>query len=185
VSRLKTAPEKRTAALKRDHRTAMEAPHAFRKNWPKKKARVNRGRRRVGEAVLHTVLKGADPEALVVPRRRRGEHLHKDGVAPLGVVLARKAQRVRTDFLPSYIWPRGDPAQHAEAFAAFLAALTRGRSPVSGERAAFLAWLLDAELRNNHPARYKQVWLRRFFLAEPAWEVRVRRWCRQAKERSS
>jgi hypothetical protein len=177
---LKTAPEKRQAALKRDHRTDMEAPHAFRRNWPRKKARVNRNRRRAAEAVLHGVLKGADTDGLVVPKRLRGEHLGKVGVASLGAVVARKAGRARNDFLPRYIAPRGNPAAHAESFRSFLNALVQGRSRLASERAAYLMWLLDTELPNNHPVRYEQVWLRRFFSAEPRWETRVRRWCCRA-----
>jgi hypothetical protein len=182
MSRLKSAPEKRHAALARDHRTAMEAPHAFRKNWPKKKARVNRKRRRAADAAVRSVLEGADPEALVVPRRRPGEHLHKSGVASLGRVVARKVKRTGSDFLPSYVRPRRDPALHAPEFRAFLAAMIRGRSRVARERAAHFQWLLDARLPNNHAVRYQQAWLRRFFAAERQWEARVRRWCQGAQE---
>jgi hypothetical protein len=185
MSRLKTAPEKRRAALKHDHRTDMEAPHAFRKNWPKKKARINRNRRRAADAALHAVLRGAEADALLVPKRVRGEHLRKMGVGPLGTVVANKKRRIRADFLPRYIAPRGDPTEYAEMFRAFLAALVQGRSRVSAGRAGYLLWLLDAELPNNHPVLYKQTWLRRFFAAEPRWEIRVRRWCRLVQERAS
>ncbi len=42
MSKIRTPVEKKRAAYARDHRTAMEAPHAFRKNWRKKKAGINR-----------------------------------------------------------------------------------------------------------------------------------------------
>src|SRR5262249_51602227 len=158
MSRLKTSPEKRAAALKRDHRTEMEAPHAFRKNWPKKKARINRNRRRVADAAVQAVLKGGEPDDLLVPRRLRGEHLHKMGVAPLREVIAAKDGRKRTDFLPRYIVPRGDPTKYAEMFRGYLAALVQGRSRVSADRAKYFLWLLDSELPNNHHVRFKQVW---------------------------
>jgi hypothetical protein len=163
----------------------MEAPHAFRKNWPMKKARVNRNRRRASDSALRGVLQGADPEALVVPRRLRGEHLHKSGVAPLGTVVAGKLKRASSDFLPNYIWPRRNPAGHAVEFRAFLAALVQGRSRLARERAKYLEWLLNSDLPNNHAVRYQQMWLRRFFSAEPRWEARVRRWCRRAQEPAS
>jgi hypothetical protein len=185
MSKLKTSPEKRAAALKHDHRTEMEAPHAFRKNWPKKKARINRNRRRVADAATRGAVRGGEPDDLLVPRRLRGEHLKKMGVAPLGDVVATKKRRTRTDFLPRYIAPRGNPAEHAEAFHSFLSALLQGRSSVSAERAKYLLWLLDAELPNNHHVLHKQIWLRRFFAAEPRWEARVRTWCRQVQARAS
>lgn len=185
VSKLKTRPEKRRAALKHDHRTEMEAPHAFRKNWPRKKARINRNRRRAADAAVQAIVKGADVDGLIVPRRLRGEHLNKKGVAPLGTVVARKKRSSRTDFLPLYIASRGDPAEHAEMFRRFLAALVQGRSRLAADRAKYLLWLLDAELPNNHQVLYKQVWLRRFFASAPRWEARVRNWCRQLQERAS
>ena len=39
--------QKKWLSHTRDHRTGMENPHAFRKNWPKKKARANRRDRAV------------------------------------------------------------------------------------------------------------------------------------------
>jgi hypothetical protein len=91
----------------------------------------------------------------------------------------------RTDFLPRYITPRGNPSEHAEMFRSFLAALVQGRSKIAADRAKFFIWLLDAELTNNHRMRYQQVWLRRFFASAPRWETRVRHWYRQLHERAS
>ncbi len=182
MSRLKTRPEKRAAALKHDHRTEMEAPHAFRKNWPRKKARINRNRRRAADGAVKSVVRGGDADDLVVPRRLRGEHLKKSGVATLGAFVATKKRRNRADFLPRYITPRGDPAEHAEMFRGFLAGLVQGRSLISADRAKYLLWLLDADLPNSHHVLYKQVWLLRFFAAEPRLEARVRDWCQQLEE---
>jgi hypothetical protein len=179
VSKLKTAPEKRTAELKHDHRTQMEVPHAFRKNWPKKKARINRDRRRAADAALQSVIKGADADSIVLPRRLLGEHLNKMGVQPLAVVVAKKRERLAAEFLPRYIEPRGDPGEHAERFTRFLEALVASRSGTARARAAHLLWLLDAPLPNNHGARYEQVWLKRFFRVHRALETRVREWCRE------
>ena len=102
MSRFKTPPEKKRAAYDHDHRTAMEAPHAFRKNWPRKKARINRGRRRAANRVVESVVKGADAEAVVVPKRRRGEHIHKSGVGSLKEAVGYKLKRLRNEFLPHY-----------------------------------------------------------------------------------
>ena len=179
MSRLKTPPEKRAAARQRDHRTEMEAPHAFRKNWPKKKARINRNRRRAASAAVRSVVLGAEPDGLLVPRRLRGEHIRKMGVGSLESAVAAKQRRTRTGFLPRYIRPRADPGRHATAFRGFLASLVEGRTGVSLDRARHFRWLLDAKLPNNHQVLYQQIWLRRFFAGEPQWEARVRTWCRQ------
>jgi hypothetical protein len=42
MKRAKSPQLKKQDSYDKDHRTAMENPHAFRKNWPKKKSRANR-----------------------------------------------------------------------------------------------------------------------------------------------
>jgi hypothetical protein len=46
LTRRKTPQEKKEEEYKYEIRPWCEAPHAFRKNWPRKKARVNRAERR-------------------------------------------------------------------------------------------------------------------------------------------
>jgi hypothetical protein len=46
LTRRKTPQEKKAEEYESEIRPWCEAPHAFRKNWPKKKARVNRTERR-------------------------------------------------------------------------------------------------------------------------------------------
>jgi hypothetical protein len=181
VSRIKAPPEKKRASYTRDHRTRMEAPHAFRKNWPKKKARINRSRRRVADRAVQEVLKGADVDRLVVPKRTRGEHLRKDGVAPLKDFVTLRQERRRTSFLPGYVGGRYDSKAHGAEFARFLSSLVRGRSPLASERAAHLAWLLYASLPNNSGVLYRRRWLAGFFEDWPQWEARVQRWIDELK----
>jgi hypothetical protein len=50
----KTPQGKKRDQSYREFRTQMENPHAFRKNWPKKKARVNRQDRVKMRALLAT-----------------------------------------------------------------------------------------------------------------------------------
>ena len=173
MSKLRTAPEKKRAAYKLDHRTEME-----------KKARINRSRRRVGDRAAQSVLRGGDPEAVLVPKRVRGEHMYKVGVGTLGEAVSGKQDRRRTDFLPRYLGWRYDAGKHAEPFARFLAALVRSRSALAASRAVYLSWLLDARLPNNSPIRYKRTWLEQFFRSSPEWEVRLRAWIRQVEGRT-
>jgi hypothetical protein len=176
LSKLKNPADKKRAAYDLDHRTAMEAPHAFRKNWRKKKARINRVRRRAADRVVKGVLNGADVETVVVPTRVRGEHLHKMGVTSLRRAVARRDVHRRTGFLPRYLGDRYDAELHLPPFRRFLAALVRGRSALAAQRAEYLSILLDAPLRNHSPVQYERTWLRRFFRDDPEWERRVRLW---------
>lgn len=48
----KTPQQKKELAVKKDHFVRAEHPHAFRKNWPRKKARTNRDYRRKTEEIL-------------------------------------------------------------------------------------------------------------------------------------
>jgi hypothetical protein len=95
MSKIKAPPDKKRLAYDRDSRTEMEAPHAFRKNWPKKKAGISRTRRRVADRTVRAVVKGADADQLLVPKRLRVEHLHKTGVGPLRTSVARQNERRR------------------------------------------------------------------------------------------
>jgi hypothetical protein len=176
LSKLKNPADKKRAAYDRDHRTAMEAPHAFRKNWRKKKARINRVRRRAADRVVNGVLKGDDTERAVVPTRVRGEHLHKDGVSSLREAVANRDDRRRTSFLPTYVGYHYHAESDPKQFRRFLAALIRGRSALAAQRAEHLSMLLDARLPNNSPVKSDRKWLRRFFQDNPEWERRVRLW---------
>ena len=90
-----TPQEKKQLELDYDRRYAVEYPKAFRKQWPRKKARRNRAQRRksnqmIGAAAdletLHSDLK------LVAPRQL----LHKWGVVTLREYIAdRLAYRAR------------------------------------------------------------------------------------------
>ena len=73
---------KKQDAYEKDHRTDMENPHAFRKNWPKKKARANRRDRVTVRSLLATAgadeLTSAHVRAVV-----GGRDLHKTGTLTL------------------------------------------------------------------------------------------------------
>ena len=64
----KSPQQKKQLELKKDHFTFTDAPHAFRKNWKKKKANVNRQYRRRSDEVLCIAkpeISGEDAEVLV------------------------------------------------------------------------------------------------------------------------
>lgn len=50
----KSPPEKKQDSYKRDRYVVLDAPHAFRKNWPKKKARAEQAYRHATKRILGT-----------------------------------------------------------------------------------------------------------------------------------
>jgi hypothetical protein len=69
LSRLLTAPlKKKRLAYDRDHVTPAEYPHAFRRKWPRKKAKAERATRRKVRQVLKMT---GDQAAIADVRRER------------------------------------------------------------------------------------------------------------------
>lgn len=94
-----TSPNlKKQFRLDHDHRVDAENPHAFRKNWPKKKARGKRSLRRVQKLVADTAIADTlDDVGSDVRSARVGSPLWKSGVTSLRAAIDRKrAKRVRS-----------------------------------------------------------------------------------------
>ena len=82
MKRRKSPRVKKQDEYEKDHRTHMENPHAFRKNWPKKKARVNRRDR----VKVRSLLARADADELTrahVKSVTGGHDVFKTGVLTL------------------------------------------------------------------------------------------------------
>jgi hypothetical protein len=176
MSRVKAPPAKKRMSYERDHRTAMDAPHAFRKSRPRKKARVSREHRRLAESVVESVLRGADPDDLIVPKQISGWALLKVGVETLGEKVAGAQERKTTRFLPSYTRGTYVRERHAASFKRFLGNLLRATTPLAMQRSAYLARLLNDDLPNNAPDLTEARWIRAFLADQPAWHERVRAW---------
>ena len=90
--RRKSPPLKKNDEYDKDHRTQMENPHAFRKNWPMKKARANREIR----AAERRLVTGSVPEELTPEQIKRVAHrrtIHKNYVVSLKQFLSKKRRR--------------------------------------------------------------------------------------------
>ncbi len=59
MSKVKNPHEKKRLAYDRDHVSPAEYPHAFRKTWPRKKARAERRARRKVRQVLNAICASA------------------------------------------------------------------------------------------------------------------------------
>jgi hypothetical protein len=66
MSKVKSPVDKKRLVYDRDHVTPAEYPHAFRKQWPRKKAKAERAARRKVRQVLQA--SGEDTAATVVRR---------------------------------------------------------------------------------------------------------------------
>ncbi len=162
---------KKALALERDHRTAMEAPHPFRKGWPKKKASVNRRYRRAVAGQLASISDAGDSIS-VEPRRRS---LRKSGVSTLKERLASN-HRHRVEGGPRYMLEPYS-AESAADFLRFLNATIKGRTGGSRDQAAWLLRLLDDPLLvRTSTLDYQQRWLRRFLEDHGDQAPRIRAW---------
>ena len=93
MSFVKNPQQKKLNAYQKDHRTVMENPHAFRKNWPKKKAKIVRRERRKSTAAVKSGDADISPAKLKTIKIRG--HLRKYYVLTLGMKVNR--QMVRHD----------------------------------------------------------------------------------------
>jgi hypothetical protein len=83
MKRLKSPQLKKQDEYDKDHRPHMENPHAFRKNWPKKKARVHRRERAAVRSLFAGVEIGEVTTEVVKNVRRTLPKIVKSGVVPL------------------------------------------------------------------------------------------------------
>ena len=91
----KSPQAKKREDYDRAHRTLMENPHAFRKNWPKKKARANR-RERVKARTIVATAPDDDRTAGAVKSVRQRNAIRKGSVMTVREYVAvKKDQRVR------------------------------------------------------------------------------------------
>ena len=82
----KTPSEKKQLDYDEQIRPYLEAPHAFRKNWPKKKSRANRRTRHLADALIRGSVKSDDVEDLTVSavkNVRKGRDIRKSQVVTL------------------------------------------------------------------------------------------------------
>ena len=89
VKRRKSARLKKKDEYEKDHRTRMENPHAFRKNWPKKKARANRRSRRKLDMLL---LSERDVTPAMMKAALGPRAISKDGVMSLREMIRLKRE---------------------------------------------------------------------------------------------
>jgi hypothetical protein len=88
--RRKSPQLKKQDEYDKDHRTFMENPHAFRKNWSKKKARINRKERHLLQLL---VAKGDEISNAQMRSLIRPKSIYKTGVKTLREAVAIRTRR--------------------------------------------------------------------------------------------
>ncbi len=186
----KNPQDKKRIEYERNHYVIAEYPHAFRKNWPRKKVRANREFRRKADEVVNDLrhLSASDAvdvaETLSVTRERVLKSISKQRLRKWSVVsLHERVQRTLEDrvrhkarlfFRMSY-----ESDTHRASFVKYLP------SVIENESAYFmpLAMFFDELLNQYVPWQIRdREWLMEFFLEEPEWEQRLRSWVEMMKE---
>jgi hypothetical protein len=186
VKRRQSPPEKKATAYRKDHVVAAEYPHAFRRNWPRKRHYANQAYRHRVHDLLQAVKEtcpqeddGAEVLGIKAVRRRE---VRKWGATSLRDRVAdRQQMRVeRTGwnfFRAPYV-----SARDRERFVAFLTTLTQLNTPNGRDVAQFFQDMLATPA---HPSCERQIfngmarrrsWLRAFLRDEPAWGPRLQAW---------
>jgi hypothetical protein len=199
VKRRRTPTEKKALSYKKDHAISAEYPHAFRRQWPRKKARVQRKERRQVNQSLTQVTQSYQEEQgddiLLKPIQRNFVESWGDPV-PLGIwVKDRQFRRIYRTAWNFFKVPYTSNL-HRDSFKAFLQIVTKGRTIYSGRLAQLFSELLSSSAKQGRSefdgiysyqdkiskqeyqskTHWKSDWLRAFLKDEPEWEERLRAW---------
>jgi hypothetical protein len=175
MSRVKNPQQKKRNELRSDHRTAMEAPHAFRKGWPKKKALANRRHRRRLQAQLHGIESGSDPDGFSAEPHLRS--LVKSGTTSLSEAV-RNGITARVTWTGAQYTLKPYSRAAAEKFRQCVASLVRGRRGRSRDYARWLLSLIDEQQVPTSTLWYQQRWVHRFLADYPEVGGSIREWAR-------
>ncbi len=186
--RARSPAEKKALDYRKNRTVHAEYPHAFRKQWPRKKARSHRKYRRQSHQSLFAVIPRRmiadeidDVQQVPVQRDRVKKWTYR-GMSTLSLrelVLYRLQRRAEVT-LASFFKEPYTPDRHREKFSHFLASITSSHSLQVRIMAELLGRLLDAPMMVKM-GRFQRLqrrcaWLDRFLIDEPAWEPRLRAW---------
>ena len=184
MERKRTPQTKKELDYEKQHFSACEYPHAFRKNWPRKKARVNREYRRKADVLLSKI--SIEPAAALeqkieykgLTRNRFGKSVLRKRLRKLGVetlkervdwrLVKRTSQIGRNYFKDPY---RSE--KHKAGFIRFLQSNVITSSKLAISYASFFDEVLDTSHR-TYITQYG--WLQCFFKDAAGWERTLRRW---------
>ncbi|MBL8045312.1 MAG: hypothetical protein JNL09_02165 [Anaerolineales bacterium] len=187
MKKRRTPQEKKQLSLSKDHVVLAEYPHAFRKSWPKKKARANQVYRHKIRQALSTQydvdrIDLAESAVKAIVRKP----IQKWDVVSLGERVNNKLEVRRSRLGWNFFRQPYSSVADRERFVAFLSALIVGRSAESFRLARVVAeWLAPPHHDISwHKLEEKQRWLTAFFKDEPTWEKRLHKWIAEMLSKS-
>jgi hypothetical protein len=165
MSKERSPQDKKELAKEKDHFSPSEYPHAFRRQWPQKKARVERAFRHKAKQTLQEITAYNEEDA---PQFTKREGLKKWGTITLAEriegTLYKRTQHIAWNYF-KMPWTY-QSSVHRERFKAFLISVMQGRSETSVKIAHFFEELLQIH----------QAWFQAFFQEEPTMEHSLRAW---------
>lgn len=182
-----TPEEKKQIAYDKDHVVRADYPHAFRRNWPRRKARAARKERRKVRQMLGELVPEQQAEAReampIRPVRRDLARKMAYAVPLREHVAHRHSMRVYRTAWNFFKRPY-DTALHQVRFAAFLEQITQEDTPHTRKVAAMFRHILQplSDLRPASIDRFRAQWLRAFLRDEPAWAGRIVEWAASVQE---
>ncbi len=177
--RQRTPQEKKRLRYVKDSDPNAEYPHAFRKSWPKKKARIKQSQRRAVRQDLSELIHGEQAEEVESRvRTRTSFRLIKWGARSLGERVRQSLQKRRdtigwNSFRQGYSRPL-----HRKKFIAFLKSLMEGDTPESARRKDVVRGWLQSR-RGPYLVGNRRRWLDAFFQDAPDWERKLLDWVKE------
>lgn len=174
--RQRTPQEKKRFRYAKDSDPNAEYPHAFRKSWPRKKARVKQSQRRAVRQDLSELIQGEQAEEVESRvRARKTFRLTKWRVRSLGERVEQSLQK-RRDTIGWNNFRQGySRTLHRKKFIAFLKNLMEGDTPESLLRKDVVRGWLQSR-RGPYHADHRRRWLDAFFQDAPGWERKLLDW---------
>lgn len=178
--RQRSPQEKKRLAFAKDHVVLWEWDKAGRKNWPRKKARVNRETRRVDRQNI--ILATRQIEDAIGPQERK-ELVNWKQVMSLGervrakLALRRELEGRRL----KRFWKRPyAPRIHRAPFVHLIQRMMREKTHESSRFAMFIEWHLafgpHIEPCFSRGVLRQSRWIHAFIADAPEWKIRLRRW---------
>ncbi len=178
----RTPQEKKQDEYTKDHFAYSGSVHAFRKTWPRKKARANRAYRRIVNQVVDTLTfrQVEDTSDYKEPEAVRRAQVHKRyRVEPMGDVIKQRLDWRISSTAHHFFMYKYTSSRDRDHFIGFLSASVEGRTENSRRLAMHFKDVLSHSPEVDLPNywhRRKQQWLKAFFQDEPEWEERLHTW---------
>lgn len=189
MSKIKNPLEKKQVSLIKDRYVPAEYPHAFRRQWPRKKKIATRQMRHTLNQLTHQAIAGGDLEAGEARFDKgffnRRQKLSKPEIPNLVEYIERRLAFRFVRHAWNYFKKPYNPVTHREGFKRVIETLINGKTPVSAKQATWVRYWLMAEqvetTRILHPKYFswrsgRARWLAAFFADEPAYRKLLQDW---------